>query len=124
MAEDLSTGIPEALDIIVNQLASAGLAASSTIGGVVVPGVWVHATGYEPLSMGRTHRITVAVDLIANDHSEIQAITELDQMLGKALTVVTPSGIVETDNAIEFPSGALPSFRIPTFIDYRKEPTP
>lgn len=121
MTEHLAAGIPGALAHIVAKLEAAGLSASHTIGGVQVPGVWVHATGYEPITIGRTARLTVAVDLIAPDHDEHTVLDTLDLMLGQALTAITPSGLVETDNAIEFPSGALPSFRIPTTIDYLKE---
>ena len=114
-------GIPDALALVVGKLVAAGLAASHTVGGLQVPGAWVHATGYQPITLGRTARLTVAVDLIAEDHDETIALTQLDQMLGQALTAVTPSGEVETDVAVDFSSGSLPAFRIPTTIDYLKE---
>lgn len=118
----MAAGIPEVLDELVTRLAGAGLTASATVGGVVVPGVWVHVLTYSPLSInGRTAQLTVAVDLIAEDVDEVTALAELDHMLGLALTVVAPSGPVETDNAIDFPSGALPSFRIPLTVNYTKE---
>ena len=114
-------GIPGALADVVDWLVSAGLTASHTVGGLQVPGAWVHATGYQRNTLGGTARLTVAVDLIAEDHDEQTALTQLDQMLGKALSVITPSSEVETDVAVEFPSGSLPAFRITTDIQYSKE---
>ncbi|GAB2558786.1 hypothetical protein [Leucobacter ruminantium] len=117
----MAAGIPDALAHVVDKLAGAGLAASHTVGGLQVPGAWVHATGYEPLTLGGAARLDVAVDLIAEDQAEHTAISQLDGMLGIALTVITPTGKVETDAVVEFPSGALPAFRIPTTIEYTKE---
>lgn len=121
MATATATGIPDALGHVVARLASAGLAASHTVGGLIVPGVWVHATGYERLTLGGAARLTVEVDLIAEDLDEQTAIEQLDEMLGLALTVVTPTAKVETDIAVEFSGGALPAFRIPITLEYTKE---
>lgn len=118
----MPAGITDVLEELVTRIAGTGLPASHTVGGVVVPGVWVHALTYEPLSInGSTAKLDVAVDLLAPDVDEVTALTELDRMLDLALTVIRPSGKVETDNAIDFPSGALPSFRIPITVTYTKE---
>ncbi len=117
----MGAGIPDALQVLVDRIAGAGLAASHTIGGVSVPSAWVHAHSYERLTIGGGGRIGVYIDLIAEDLAENLVIDQLDAMLGKALTVVTPSGPVETDVVVEFGSAALPAFRIPITIEYTQE---
>lgn len=117
-----TAGIPEALAHVTAKLAAAGLPASHTIGDVTLPGAWVHVTRYQPTTLGGAATLTVAVDLLAEAHDEQTALRQLDQMLAQALTVIVPTGLIETDNAIELSEDySLPSFRIPTTITYTKD---
>lgn len=114
-------GIQEAVDHVVDRLAGAGVPASGTARGIQIPGIWVHVTSYEPLTLGGAARINVAVDLIAEDQEERTAIVQLEDMLAAALPIVTPDEPIQTDNAIEIGQQSFPSFRITTTLEYTKE---
>ena len=118
----MSTGIAETLAYVVEQLADAEIAAAHTTADLPFPGAWVHATRYERITFGGGARITVTVDLVAEGHDEHTALAQLEDMLDRALTVITPTAPIETDVAIELsPEVALPAFRIITTLEYTKD---
>ncbi len=109
--------ITGALDYLRDELKRAGLDASADPQHVPIPGAWLQADGLNPLTLHGDHELRVNVHLVAPDHGTIRSLEQLQKMLDKALTVITPRSTIELDGYVDTPRGRLPAFTIPTTLD-------
>ncbi|HXG71271.1 MAG TPA: hypothetical protein VNJ04_11765 [Gemmatimonadaceae bacterium] len=112
------TTIQDALDALVAVLLGAGIAAGCDPAKLNPPCAWVHADQFTIDNLDGSGTLGAFVDLAVPAWAYPQAMAALTDLLGRALSVITPDGPVELDRAIDLTGGkTLPAFRIPLDLD-------
>lgn len=103
----------------VDALASAGIDAGTDTDLLNPPCAWVAHDSLEISTLDGGADVHLSVFLAVPGNGYAHEITALQDLLTKALTVITPDGPIELDAGLQTSAGVLPAFRLPLIMKAR-----
>lgn len=103
----------------VSALASAGIDAGTDTDYLNAPCAWVAHDTLEINTLDGGGDVHLSVFLAVPANGYAAEIAALQELLTKALTVITPDGPVELDAGLQTSAGVLPAFRLPLIMKAR-----
>lgn len=100
----------------VDLLRSAGLAADTNTDKLNPPCAWVAHDRLDLNTLDGAGDVHLSVFLMVPDHGYDRALTGLQDLLRKTLTVITPDGDIELSAGVQTSAGTLPAFRFPLIM--------
>lgn len=104
----------------VELLRSAGLSADTNTDRLNPPCAWVAQERLDLNTLDGGGDVHLSVHLAVPDHGYEQSLTALQELLNKALQVLTPDGDVELSAGLQTSNGVLPAFRFPLIMKASK----
>lgn len=113
--------VPAAVAAIVDELKTAGVAATAEPNVLNPPCAWVTARSVSHDLFVGGGTVHLEVYLIAPDNGTSQALRTLTDLLDRALTVLDPDGDTDLSAAVTIPgtAAALPAFKLS--VDYETQ---
>lgn len=111
----IATDLPAVLGALADQLAAAGVPASTDPTQVPVPGCWVTVDTLDADRLAGDWTATAAIYVFAPDTGHMEAMTALSSMLATVAEVI-PSASRAVPDSLALPGhpGPLPAFRVTT----------
>jgi len=109
-----------ALQHVVAVLQGAGLTADTDTDKLQPPCVWVAVDKLRQETLDGGGALDLSVYLIARATGYADEIHQLQELLDKALTVISPDGDIELDQGVQTSAGILPAFKIPLTVEVGK----
>lgn len=113
--------IPEAVQTVRDALASAGIRSHVDPKRVAIPGAWINPREIRGTTLDGAMNVVLDVHLVVPDQAAGSALTQLDALLGRALTVIEPDGAIETAEVLQTDKYALPCFTVPVIITTQRK---
>lgn len=103
-------------EVVVKALARADISAGVDPDRLNPPCAWVVPDTAEITTMDGSGDVELSVFLVSKRTGFADEFLTLQNLLTKALTVLTPDGSVDLNAAVQTNNGALPAFRIPLIM--------
>lgn len=105
-----------ALQHVTNVLQGAGMTADTDTDKLQPPCAWVAVDKLSAVYLDGGADLDLSVYLIAKATGYADELAQLQQLLDKALAVISPDGDIELDQGVQTSAGVLPAFKIPLTV--------